>query len=123
MHKALEQPLHEVPFVLFDLESTGLDAQAGHRVCELAALRIQGRTVISEFETLINPQRPVDPEAFAVNGISADMVADAPTFDQLIPRIQELFRGAVLVAHNAYFDVGFVTTEFQRYGQHPSRNR
>ena len=119
----MNQPLHTVPFVLFDLESTGLDAQAGHRICEIAAVRVEGRMVTGSLEQLINPDREIDPDAFKVNGITQEMVASAPMFPSIVPQVQALFEGAVLVAHNAYFDVGFLTMELQRMGLPPLTNR
>ncbi len=118
----LEQPLHTVPFILFDLESTGLDAQAGHRICEIAAIRIEQRQVVAQLEQLVNPERLIDPDAFAVNGITQAMVAAAPPFSSVVPQLLELADGGVLVAHNAYFDVGFLTTELQLLGLPPLGN-
>ncbi|HEY1011361.1 MAG TPA: 3'-5' exonuclease, partial [Herpetosiphonaceae bacterium] len=122
MHPNLDQPLHTVPFVLIDLESTGLDAQAGHRICEIAALRLEGRQVTGEIDQLVNPGRSIDPDAFAVNGITGEMVAGAPGFQQVVPRLLPVLDGAVLVAHNAYFDVAFLTTELQALGLPPLAN-
>lgn len=122
MHPNLDQPLHAIPFVLIDLESTGLDAQAGHRICEIAALRLEGRHVAATVDQLVNPSRAIDPDAFAVNGITGEMVADAPSFGQVVPRLLPVLDGAALVAHNAYFDVAFLTTELQALGLPPLAN-
>lgn len=111
MYLNLDQPLHTVPFVLFDLESTGLDAQAGHRICEIAALRVENRRFVGKLDELVNPQREIDSAAYAVNGISHAMVVNAPPFGHVLPAFETLIDGAVLVAHNAYFDVGFLTME------------
>ncbi len=122
MHINLDQPLHTVPFVLFDLESTGLDAQAGHRICEIAALRIEGQQVVASFEQLVNPQRDIDPAAYAVNGISHAMVIGQPTFTDVLPQFLPILEGGVLVAHNAYFDMGFLGTQFNELGLPPLQN-
>lgn len=119
MYTLLDRPLHTIPFVLFDMESTGLDVQIGHRICEMAAMRIQGREIIDRCEFLVNPQREIDPAAFAVNGISAEMVAHAPAFGEIWPKVNKLFHEAVLVAHNAYFDIGFLTSELSRINLPP----
>jgi DNA polymerase-3 subunit epsilon len=118
----LDQPIPSVPFVLFDLESTGLDAQAGHRICEMAAVRIEGRQVVGTLNQLINPQREIEPAAYAVNGISHSMIAHAPLFGSVWPQFKQLMEGAVLVAHNAYFDVGFLTMECAALGIPPLQN-
>jgi DNA polymerase III subunit epsilon len=122
MYLNLDQPLHLIPFVLFDLESTGLDVQVGHRICEIAMLRVEARKTTARFEQLVNPQRDIDPAAYAVNGIAQAMVDNAPTFAQVLPGLMPLTEGAVLVAHNAYFDVGFLSTELTLLGQPPLPN-
>ena len=122
MSLMLDQPLHTVPFVLFDLESTGLDVQAGHRICEIAALRVQGHSVQGRFEQLVNPERDIDPAAYAVNGISQAMVNNAPPFRDIWQQFAPMLDGAVLVAHNAYFDIGFLTTQLAELNLPPLPN-
>ena len=107
-----KQPLHNVPLAFLDVETTGLRPDLGHRVVEIAVLQTQGTEKGREFSTLINPQRPVDPGAARVNGISDDMVANAPTFAQILPQLQDLLVGRVLVAHNAPFDLKFLHAEY-----------
>ena len=110
-------PLDELSFTFVDVETTGLDATTGDRVCEIALLRVCGDQEIARFESLVHPQRPMTPGAMAVNGITDAMLADAPLFAVLLPRVQALLQNAVLVAHNARFDVGFLRHEWQTAGQ------
>jgi len=79
---------------------------------EIAVLQTRGLEKSHQFSTLVNPQRSIDPGASRVNGITAAMVADAPTFDQIIPQLQPLLNGRILVAHNAPFDLGFLQAEY-----------
>lgn len=112
----LGQPLHVLPVTLFDVETTGLLPAHGHRVCEVALLRVRGNVVEARFETLIDPQRPLDPGAFAVNGISLEILHNAPCFMTIADRLLELIDDTVLVAHNAPFDVAFLTHELELLG-------
>ena len=60
-------PLGEIPFALFDVETTGLSPAYGHRVCEVACLRVQGGREIARMEALVDPGRPISPGAYGVN--------------------------------------------------------
>ena len=101
----------EIPYVAADVETTGLSAADGHRVCEFALLRFLRGTVIDSFVSLVNPLRPIDPGASAVNGITDAMVAGAPTFADLLPRILDFLADDPLVFHNAPFDLSFLRSE------------
>jgi DNA polymerase-3 subunit epsilon len=101
----------EIPYIAADVETTGLSAADGHRVCEFALLRFLRGTVIDSFVSLVNPLRPIDPGASAVNGITDEMVAAAPTFADLLPRILDFLADDPLVFHNAPFDLSFLRSE------------
>ena len=100
-----------ITYVAADVETTGLSAADGHRVCEFALLRFLRGTVIDSFVSLVNPLRPIDPGASAVNGITDEMVAGAPTFADLLPRILDFLADDPLVFHNAPFDLSFLRRE------------
>ena len=106
----------EIPYVAADVETTGLSAAEGHRVCEFALLRFLRGTVIDSFVSLVNPLRPIDPGASAVNGITDAMVAGAPTFADLLPRILDFLSDDPLVFHNAPFDLSFLQSETRLAG-------
>jgi len=101
----------EIPYVAADVETTGLSAADGHRVCEFALLRFLRGTVIDSCVSLVNPLRPIDPGASAVNGITDGMVSGAPTFADLLPRILDFLADDPLVFHNAPFDLSFLRSE------------
>jgi DNA polymerase-3 subunit epsilon len=107
----LDQPLIETEFVLFDVETTGLSPAYGHRVCEVACLRVRGGEELGRFEALVDPGRRITPGAYHVNRITADMLAGAPRFGVVAREVLALMDGAVLVAHNAPFDLGFLSME------------
>lgn len=109
-------PLAELPYVAADVETTGLSAWDGHRVCEIALLRFLHGTVVNSLVSLVNPLRPVSPGASAVNGITTAMVAGAPTFAELFPRILAFLGDDTLVFHNAPFDLSFLQMEARLAG-------
>ena len=106
--------------IIFDTETTGLDNQSD-RVIEIGGLELEnkfptGRT----FHVYINAQgRKVHPEALAVHGITDVFLNDKPPFGEIIGEMAELFDGALLVAHNANFDIGFLNAEYARLGLPP----
>lgn len=110
-------PLEALQFTFVDVETTGLDPTTGDRVCEIALLRVHGEHELARFESLIQPQRPMGAGALAVHGITDAMLAEAPLFATLLPEVARLLDDAVLVAHNARFDVGFLRHEWQLAGQ------
>lgn len=112
--RLLALPLNDVPFVLFDVESTGLEPQHGDRLCEIALAHWQGGTQRGVYQTLINPGRPISPDAFAVNNIPAYLLTNAPSFEQISGPLLAHLDGQVLVAHNAPFDFSFLNTELIR---------
>lgn len=105
--------LAEVPFVALDLETTGARAGSG-KITEVGAVRIEGFQEVRHFGTLVNPMRPIPPMISRITGITQSMVADAPRIEEVMPSLMEFLEGAVVVAHNAPFDVGFLNYELQR---------
>jgi len=104
----------ELPALAFvDIETTGLSYANGDRICEIAVLRTFGREDPAKWQTLVNPMRPISPGASAVNGITDEMVSVAPAFKDIAPKFLEIIDGAVLVFHNAGFDLGFISKELQ----------
>ena len=108
---AAEPTLHDTTFVVVDLETTGGRATATSGQCdaitEIGAVKVRGGVVLAEFATLVDPGRDIPPQIVQLTGITAAMVCDAPKIDAVLPMFLEFARGAVLVAHNAGFDMGF----------------
>ncbi len=103
--------------IVLDTETTGLDPRDGHRLIEIACLELQNgvRTGI-EYVTRINPERLVDPEAYAVHGISDADLVGAPVFAEIYPDFLAFIGEDPLVIHNAEFDLRFVNAELARVG-------
>lgn len=110
-------PLHSVTFVVVDLETDGgSPADAG--ITEFGAVKVCGGQVIGEFQSLVRLGSPLPPFISALTGISNAMLAGAPPLAEVLPAFLEFAAGAVLVAHNAPYDVGFLKGACQRLG-HP----
>ena len=107
--------LSETDYVVLDLETTGFSAERGDRVVEIAMLRCRpGEGIIDRFVTLVNPGRAIGPTQ--VHRLTDRHMSTAPTFARLIPRLRRQISGAVIVAHNARFDLAFLHAEFGQAG-------
>ncbi len=116
-------PLADTTFVVVDLETTGGRAAAStpgagdhDAITEIGAVKIRGGVVLGELATLVDPGRAIPPQIVQLTGITSAMVHDAPRIDSVLPAFLEFSRGAVLVAHNAGFDIGFLRAAAQRLG-------
>ncbi|MFD0202764.1 MULTISPECIES: DEDD exonuclease domain-containing protein [Saccharothrix] len=111
----LGTPLRETTFVVFDLETTGGRADEDS-ITEIGAVKVRGGRVIGEFGTLVDPERGIPPQVVALTGITQLMVTGAPRLATVLPAFLEFAAGAVLVAHNSGFDVGFIKAACARHG-------
>jgi DNA polymerase-3 subunit epsilon len=100
-------------FVMLDLETTGGNA-VRDRITEIAAVRVENGQETERWSTLVNPGVRIPPFIQSLTGITDAMVQDAPTFEEVAPRLRQLLDGAVFVAHNVRFDHGFVLNELAR---------
>ena len=101
------RPLADTDFVVVDLETTGWSPDSA-RITEIGAVRVAGGQVTGEFCTLINPGQVIPADIAALTGISDAMVARAPVIHSVLPGFLAFAGGAVLAAHNAPFDLGFL---------------
>jgi len=111
----LGTPLSEVTFVIVDLETTGgAPAEAG--ITEIGAVRVRGGERLGSYQTLVNPGAPIPPFVAALTGITDSLVSGAPRLPAVLPSFLEFLGDAVLVAHNAPYDVGFLKAACRLHG-------
>ncbi len=112
----LGQPLREVTFVVVDLETTG-GSPRDCAITEIGAVKVRGGEVLGEFQTLVRPQSSIPPFISVLTGITDSMVAGAPSIELALPEFLGFAGDAVLVAHNAPFDVGFLRAAAAQCGR------
>ena len=111
----MKESVNDTCYAIVDIETTGGYA-SGSGITEVAIRIHDGKKVIERFESLINPQRPIPLYIQAMTGITPEMVAGRPTFNELAPRIFELLVGRVFVAHNVNFDYSFLRHHLELAG-------
>jgi len=99
--------------IVLDTETTGLD-YTREKIIEFAAVRLENGKIKDEFQTLINPQQHIRKSSMAIHGISEEMVKDAPTEEEALPKILEFMGDYPMVAHNAIFDYSFLNEASHR---------
>ncbi|GAB5522922.1 MAG: exonuclease domain-containing protein [Roseivirga sp.] len=102
-------------YAIVDIETTGGSA-AYHKITEIAILIHDGKRVVDEYQTLINPERGIPIGITTLTGISNEMVVDAPRFYEVAKEIFQMLEGNIFVAHNVNFDYSFIKKEFQDLG-------
>ena len=105
----------EDEFVVFDTETTGLSALS-NRLMEIGAVLTRGGKIIDTFETFVDPETQIPAEITALTGITQDMVEGAPKEDDAVRRFLEFAAGRTLIAHNAPFDINFISAAAKRHG-------
>ena len=106
-------PLSDVTFCVIDLETTGGSPEHS-RITEIGAVTYRGGERLGTLQTFVNPQCEIPPAITVLTGITQSMVVGAPTIDELLPTLLEFIGDAVVVAHNARFDVGFINAALVR---------
>lgn len=107
MEEILPEELTKETFVVFDLETTGIDLMS-NGITEIGAVKIVDGKITEQFQTLVKPDYRITEENVAITGITEEMVKDAPKISMVLPDFMKFIEGSVLVAHNADFDVKFI---------------
>mgnify|MGYP002542972449 FL=1 len=103
----------EGTYVVFDIETTGFSAVTD-RIIEIGAVKVEDGKITDKFSTFVNPKRPIPFRITELTGITDEMVIDSPDIETILPQFIEFIGDAVLVAHNASFDVGFIEQNCKR---------
>ena len=101
-------------FAFLDLETTGLAPWFGDRICEVGIVLTEGRRIKQQFQSLVNPERPLSLGAASTNGLTDEELTSQPVFAKIVDEVIEWLKGAVVVCHNAQFDIQFLDSEFRR---------
>ena len=113
--------IEHATYVSFDLETTGLSV-IHDGITEFGAVKIRNGEVVDRLQSFINPGKPISTRISNLTSITNDMVKDAPTIEEFLPKILEFFDDCILVAHNASFDIGFLNVILQNHGHLPLQN-
>ena len=118
---APETKLSDVLFVAFDTETTGFGA-ANNSIIEIGAVKFRGNVILEEKSWLIHTDRKISWWAQKAHGITPEMLKDKPPFREVYPEFVEFCKGAVILAHNATFDIDFIKAEVDRVKAKPLAN-
>ena len=100
-------------YVVFDLETTGFSAKSD-KIIEIGAVKVENGKIIDRFSTFVNPEVPIPFRIEQLTSINDNMVIDAPKIEEVLPKFMEFCQGAVMVAHNADFDMSFISENCQK---------
>lgn len=103
-------------FAVVDVETTG-GKPTDTKITEIAVVISDGKTILEEFSTLVNPNRRIDWYVSKLTGITDEMVAEAPAFSESLDKIKQLLDGKIFVAHNVDFDYNIIKREFLELGK------
>ena len=101
------QNMEDATYCVLDLETTGFSFRT-EKITEIGIMKVKNHEVIDEFSTFVNPEKPIPQRVVEVTNITDEMVKDAPTIEEVLPKVLEFIGDSVLVAHNADFDIGFL---------------
>ena len=101
------QNMEDATYCVLDLETTGFSFRT-EKITEIGIMKVKNHEVIDEFSTFVNPEKPIPQRVVEVTNITDEMVKDAPTIEEVLPKALEFIGDSVLVAHNADFDIGFL---------------
>lgn len=102
-------------FVVFDIETTGF-SNTNDKITEIGAVKIENFKVVDRFSELVNPEVDISYKIQELTGITNDLVSDKPTIEEILPKFLDFVGDSVLVAHNAEFDMGFISQKSREQG-------
>ena len=106
--------IEDTTFVVFDLETFGLNSHK-NEIIEIGAIKLKGTRIIDTFSSFVNPNKIIPKKISELTHITQDMVDNAPTIEDVLPKFLEFTKDAVMVAHNSAFDMGFIRREAKKY--------
>ncbi|MAG39265.1 hypothetical protein CMO90_04230 [Candidatus Woesearchaeota archaeon] len=108
-------------YTVLDIETTGLSKYT-NKITEIAAIKLKGKKVVGEYQTLINPKTPIPSFITKLTGINDEMVKDSPIIQEALPDFLKFLGDSTLVAHNATFDHGFISYNAKKHLKNNMKN-
>jgi DNA polymerase-3 subunit alpha (Gram-positive type) len=109
------QTLDDTEFCILDLETTGI-SHLTEKITEIGIIKIKNGKEIDVFETFVNPEKPIPERVQEITHITDEMVKDAPTIEEVLPKMIEFIGDSVVVTHNTDFDVSYLKYNYEQYG-------
>ena len=109
-----DKKIDDEEFVVFDIETTGLNSHT-NEIIEIGAVKIKAGRIVDRYSQLINPGRPIPYHITEITSITDEQVANEPKINEVIGKFVDFVGDAVLVAHNAPFDMGFIKRDIKKY--------
>ena len=106
--------IDDTTFVVFDLETFGLNSHK-NEIIEIGAIKLKGTRIVDTFSSFVNPNKIIPKRISELTHITQDMVDNAPTIEDVLPKFLEFTKDAVMVAHNSAFDMGFIRRDAKKY--------
>lgn len=103
-------------YAVVDIETTG-SRKGGNAITEIAVVKVRNQEIVSEWSSLVNPQKHIPAHITRLTGISNSMVADAPIFSEIAEQLTAQLQDSIFVAHNVGFDYGFIKAAYQSIGR------
>jgi DNA polymerase-3 subunit epsilon len=111
----LEIPWQDLSLVAFDTETSG-PYPVGDEIVEVGLVRWERGAEVATFNQLIRPQKKMGEEVIKIHGITNEMVADAPSMNEVIAEVVDFIGESILIAHHAPFDLGFLARDIEKFG-------
>src|SRR5699024_3127935 len=105
----------DASYVVFDIETTGFSPVVD-KIIEIGAVRVEAGKIVDRFSTFVNPKTPIPFRIEQLTHINDSMVLDAPVIETVLPEFMKFCEGAVMVAHNAGFDMSFIERNCELQG-------
>lgn len=105
----------DATYVVFDLETTGFSPEK-NKIIEIGAVKVENGVITERFSTFVNPEVPIPFHIEELTSIKDDMVIDAPKIEEILPEFMKFCEGAIMVAHNAEFDMSFIRKNCMNQG-------
>ena len=104
-------------FAFLDIETTGLSPWFGDRICQIAVVLTEGKRIKTTLDLLVNPEHEISPAAFHINGLDESKLSAAPSFEEITDQLEAVLKDAIIVCHNAQFDLQFLDNEYRKLGR------